>query len=499
MLGLFSSRPDHPLADAKEAKRICGALLTREPEAALDEATALLESLARTEGFRIEQRLAAVLQLDEAAGVPARRLCRDYVTAQRLSRGQEFRLWQVNRAYWAALIGEYENCLERYAANEKAAESIKSSLGLLHARLLHAGANHLKWDQFRYGPADNRLWQRLGRIYLAAVGRRLAQQKLVLYAGLPETTVEAEYLRALVFQASSMDKLLPAGIEIAERLIANFLPRFVFTDQVRPDNVYWVDAARAQPPARLARPPEISPSLRFFNSIPAVAALQALKARIANDGRIPAEVNLGGQYPVATVIAVLDHLAACWSPTPPMRGHARHRVKSRLAVVHGLAGLHVRLQGRDDCLDCESWLVDDVSQGGLGALAPLIGASGAGDWLRIGALLGMRPEGGDNWLVGIVRRFSRDSDAQGAVGIETLSKTPRAIVADCGGLQTEGILLDALKPGESVRVVLPATAWEDGMSLLFPFDGAQARLFPEALLESGADTAIGRYFVQSLD
>ncbi|MCZ7653403.1 MAG: hypothetical protein M5R42_02670 [Rhodocyclaceae bacterium] len=49
------------------------------------------------------------------------------------------------------------------------------------------------------------------------------------YPAVPgETSVEQEYLKALVFQASSMDSLLPLEIEIAERFIAHFLPQFVF-------------------------------------------------------------------------------------------------------------------------------------------------------------------------------------------------------------------------------------------------------------------------------
>lgn len=497
MLGsLFSSKPDHPLADPKEARRVFDALPGREPGGAIDEATALLESLAGVEGFKPEQRLALILQLDEAAIVPARRLGREYVSA-RLTKPQEQRLWLANRDYWSTLIAALEDCLRRFDANEKGAEAMKPALPLLYARLLHAARQRLKWEQFRYGPVDAALWQLMGGIYLAAAGRRLADKELDLYpGGGATTTAEGEYLKALVFHASSMDNLLPMEIELAEYLIAHFLRRFVFTAEVRPDNVYWADAAKAMPPSRLARPPELSPTLRFFNSIPAVEAVEQLRLRIGRDGSVPAEVNLGGKYPPERVLPVLDHLAMCWAPTPPMRKDARHRVKSRLTVVHGVGEVHHQLQGHNEFGESESWVVDDVSVGGMGAKVPL-GAQGSGDWIRIGALIGLQPEGnGGNWLIGMVRRFSRDSAAVGSVGIETLSKTPRAIVADAGGLHTDGILLDALQQGGSVRVALPAAAWEDGVSLLFPLDGARVRLFPEAELETTPDMVIGRYFVQ---
>jgi hypothetical protein len=494
MLGYLFSRPDHPLADGKEAKRVFEALAGREPESAIDEATALLESLAHAEGFKPEQRLSLILQLDETALVPVRRLGREYV-ASRMTRVQEKRLWQTGRDYWATLIAAYEGCLQRLDANEKGADAVKPLLGLLFARLLHAAGQRLKWEQYRYGPIDPELWRLTGRIYLAAAGQKLAGRKFALYAGGPETSPEAEYLKVLVFQATSMDNLLPIEIELAEHLITHFLPRFVFTAEVRPDNVYWVDAALAAPPARLARAPERTPTLRFFNSIPAVEAVEAVRQGVARSGRIPSEVNLGGQYPSETVLPVLEHLAMCWSPKPPMRSFARHRVKSRLTVIHGVAELHGQLLGGRDCPDCETWVVDDVSQGGMGAKVPL-GSGSAGDWVRIGTLVGLQPEGGGNWLAGMVRRFGRESETVGSVGIQTISKAPRAVVADAGGLRTDGILLDSPQQGEFVRVALPADAWEAGISLLFPLDGARVRLFPEAVVENGPDVVIARYMVQ---
>ena len=47
-----------------------------------------------------------------------------------------------------------------------------------------------------------------------------------------------------VFEVADLDR----AIELAERLIAHFLPLFVFTAEVRPNNVYWIDAAKAAPP-----------------------------------------------------------------------------------------------------------------------------------------------------------------------------------------------------------------------------------------------------------
>ncbi|MBL8502698.1 MAG: hypothetical protein JNL78_04610 [Rhodocyclaceae bacterium] len=490
MLGLFSAKSGHPLADAKEAKRVLGELALREAAAALDEVGGWLESVVADEAFKLAERLSLISLLDEAVQPQARKLGRDYLTSPRLGRQQEYKLWQANHDFWAQLGAAYDSCLERYARQEKGSEAIKSDLPLLIARMLRAYSGRLKWDQFRYGPIAGELWQRMGRAFLFAEQNKFSRQTLTPYPALPgETAVESEYLRALVFQASSMDSLLPLEIEIAERFIAHFLPQFVFTAEVRPDNVYWVDADKPVPPRRLAVLPQMSPSLRFFSAGAALAKVEAMLRQVER-GEVPAEVNLGGQYSARIVLPVLRHLAMYWAPKPPMRSHDRHRVKSRLTVVNGLNGIHARLADKGG-EDSEAWVVDDVSLGGMGAQVPL----GANDWVRIGALLGMQPEGGSNWLIGVIRRFSRETPAQGSVGIETLSKAPQAVAGDLGGMDCNALLLDTLHSGDTVRVVLPSAAFEPAIPLVFAWQGRSARLDPIEQIETGVDFDLGLYRV----
>ena len=490
MLGFFSAKSNHPLADAKEARRVLGELSVRDAAPALDEISGWLESVASDEAFKLSDRLGLVYQLDEAAQTHARKLGRDYLTSPRLGRQQEFKLWQANQEFWAQLANTYESCLARYRAQEKASEAARSDVPLLIVRMLRALTSQLKWEQFRYGPVNVDLWQRMGRAYLFAEQGRFSRQTLTPYPNVPgDSTVEQEYLKALVFQASSMDSLLPLEIEIAERFIAHFLPQFVFTAEVRPDNVYWVDADKPMPPKRLAVLPQTAPSLRFFHAGAALARLEAMIAQVER-GEVPAEVNLGAQYSARIVLPVLRHLAMYWAPKPPMRSHDRHRVKSRLTVVNGLAAIHARLSDKGG-EESEAWVVDDVSLGGMGAQVPLA----ASDWVRIGVLLGMQPEGGSNWLVGVIRRFSRETPTLGSVGIETLSKTPLAVAGDLGGMDCNAILLDALHGGDTVRVILPSAAFEPAIPLVFAWQDGSARLDPLEQIESGVDFDLGLYRV----
>jgi hypothetical protein len=267
MLGFFSKKTDHPLADAREAKRILTEIATRDPQGAVEEAGAWLESLPSAEGLKLALRIERILQMDETAVPQARRLGRDFVNLGRASRMQENALWELNHGYWKLLVHAYVSCLDEYRqAGKDEAESVRPWLPQLYLRLLHGYAALLKWDQLRYGPIGDDFWLRLGGIYLAADAEGAGKKPLALYPGLPASSIESEYLKALLFQASSMDKLVPLEIELAERLIAWLLPHFTLTAEARPENVYWVDAAKAAPPTRLARLPDISPTLRSMGA-----------------------------------------------------------------------------------------------------------------------------------------------------------------------------------------------------------------------------------------
>ena len=496
MLGFLFNKTTHPLADAREVKRILAGITSSEPLNAMEDAGAWIESLAADQSFKLAQRLDLLLRLDQAALAQARRLGRDYPALEGAGRAKEARQWELGHSYWQQLAVAYLDCIACYRTAEKEEEAIRPLLPLIYGRLIEALASQLKWKRFRYGPVEPEFWMTLGAVYLAAVDAKVAQKSMSFYAGHAESTIEAEYLKVLIFQATSVDNLQPLAIEIAERFIAYFLPYFSLIREVRRDNVYWVDAAKPLPPTRFAKLPEITPTLRFFNGTRAMEAVAKTIEQIRSEGRVPPGINLGAQYDIATVRPVLEHLAMCWAPKPPMRSNVRRRINSGLKVVNGLPGMHKRLAGdsRDTQVVAEeAWVIDDVSLGGFCAQATV----SRDDWIRIGALIGMQPEGGENWLVGIVRRYVRTGLNQGSVGIETLSKTPSAVFADAGGLQTEALLLDVLEAGKYVRMALPANAFEETVGLVFTVDQKTARLHPRDAIETGSDFVVANFFVQS--
>jgi len=223
-------------------------------------------------------------------------------------------------------------------------------------------------------------------------------------------------------------------------------------------------------------------------------------------GEWPAGLNLDRQFAPKHLLPVLRHLARYWSARPPLRKHPRHPVKNRCAVLQGFKNCHTAL-GKDDGVPAdgtasEIWQVEDVSFGGFGAEVD----NARNDWPRLGALLCLQPDGGQNWVLAVVRRYSRRSDTLARVGIQSLARQATSIELyphNAGAVSVSGFpgiwLGDSGAAGET-RLVLPVNRFSLQQELAFSDDqrcAAQCTvLTPIALEESGSDYQIGRYRAQ---
>jgi hypothetical protein len=505
MLNFFSAaRPDHPLGDAKEFKRVLAGL-PQDPFKAIDEVYGWFESLRQAEDFRPNHLFKVVSSLDEAVQRHLEKLSRDYLQTPRLSKNDESRLWSVCFNYWGDVSWLYASCVERFHKNpkDKGNDAFKESLPLAAARCVAARARQVKGVDYRYGVVGEDLWRGLGIPYLVAETGGYSTRPVQLYPGTRGmTSVAQHYLRTLVRESSSIGMLLPFEIDLADRLIAHFLPGFVFGKEYLPGSMYWVDATGAQPPTRLAAPPaQSSASLRFFQPGAAYPALEELMRKVER-GTIPDDLGLGRDHSAAVVLKVLQHLAQYWSPTAPQREYVRHVVKTRMAVLQGFDSSLAVFAGNVARLgierSAESWVVENVSQGGFRA-----GTAEAGDWLKVGSLLCMQPEGGNNWILGVVRRRSVGAEMQ-TVGIQTLSRNAQSIelrprtsgfsAADA----IPGIWLREESGSDLMRLLLPSGSFSVRAVLEFTLDDKRHLLTPVELEESDGEFEIGAYREQYL-
>lgn len=489
-------KPDHPLADPKEAKRLLDALPADDPVKALEELMHWVESVATAGGFKPEARIQLLFTLDDGAQPRLRKLAKDYVTAGRPSRFQENRLWTALHGYWTQAGSAYARSVDQFVQGHRGIDAAKALLPLLLVRTLRSFAQQIKWMHMRYGPIDLASWGIFNSVYAFSEVRQLAQSKVTVYPGAAGvSTPQLEFLKGAMISASAPDGMLPLEVELAERLIAELAPRFVLAHAPAPGLVFWTDLAQAMSPARLSRAPQPGPGLRCFGAGAALTEVHDLAERVMVGGQIPPEVNLGGTYEPHAALEVMRHLHLYWSPQAPERKAQRHAVKSRLSVTHGYDGV-VGVLGGGDSLDfdkqnSESWIVENVSAGGFGAVVPQL----KGDWLQVGALLAMQPEGGSNWVLGLIRRVNKLAGQQARVGIETLSKTPvlsRFAVAGVKSVSEQGVLLKSGDAAEA-RIVLKPGVFTPGQTLEIDRGARRHVYLPQALAERGEDYEIARF------
>jgi hypothetical protein len=132
-----------------------------------------------------------------------------------------------------------------------------------------------------------------------------------------------------------------------------------------------------------------------------------------------------------------------------------------------------------------------VSAGGLGAIVPQV----KGDWLHVGALLAMQPDGGANWVVGVVRRLNRITGQEARVGIQTLSRAPsvaRFTMRDLG--EQVGVLLPSpvLGSGETA-IAMRTGVYASGQNLETRVGGKHHVYMPQGAVERGEDCDLIRF------
>jgi hypothetical protein len=500
MLGLFGSgKPDHPLADPKEARRHLDALPADDPLKALEEIAHWHASVAAAEGFRPDARFELLFLLDEAAQPRLRKVSRDYLAASRPSRFQENRMWTQAHEYCRQCGHAYARAIDTVLQGAKGADAAKPLLPLALARTLRAIAQQVKWLHLRYAPVDAAVWRVLNGVFAFAESRGFADARVpALYAGVPgETSPRLEYVRALVLDIISPDSLLPVQVEAAERLIGDFAPVFELGAQPLPQATHWIDLAQGMAPQRLAKPPQPGPGVRFLASGAALQALQAMLAKIEATSILPPAFGPGAPITDGEgALDVLRHLMLYWAPSASERKHPRHAVKSRLSIVHGFDGV-VGVLSADaaapsvlEMQPAENWIVENVSAGGFGAVVQ----QAKGDWLKIGALLGMQPDGGHNWLVGVVRRVTRSSSQEARVGIQTLSRAPDLAQFQIHGRDETGVLLPHPGAGAGeASIALRAGVFVPGRNLETERGGRSYVYMPQALAERGEDYEVVRF------
>jgi len=500
MLNLFGrGRSAHPLLDDKERVRVIQDIAALESHRALSELSRWQRSVTGDEGMRDENRAEIVASLHAAGRVPVRMLAREYLATARLTKQQEEHLWGGIHGFHAATSAALMRCLLGFAPDAGKAAEHKGRVVPLAIQTMRALGAQLKWEHMRYGPVDPSLWVNVAQVYGRLDAAGIARTAVRESAGSPtRTTTEQEFGRIAMLGVCSLGSLLPAQIEIADRLAARFARGFHVSAEPDAALPYQIDIENGVPPVRRMGAAAEGPGVRYFGAEQAYERLLGLREEVAANGEAPDDLAPGAPPPAETVLAVIDHLAHYWTPHLASRKHQRHGIKSRLTVAWGFEGVIDALDPQASLSfeknPMESWIVENASAGGVGALVPSI----PGEWLQVGCLVAMRPEGGRRWLLGTVKRLTRKDESSAQVGIQTLARAPDAVdfrlqSGNATSLTTEtGVLLDPGYTEAEVPVILRSGIGEPGRTLVLEREGRRTQLLPISVSARGPGYEIVR-------
>ncbi len=472
-------------SESSDLREVVNAVAELPALAALSELSRWIEILAGREDMPASQRYAQTLELEVAAAPRVQDLSDRYFQWASQDYREAEPIWKTLHGYWDALGSCHEVSLHQM--NAGMAGDVPAIFSALCTRVIRSLRHRLQWDLLRYGPLDEGMWQAAGQAYLYACRANMAQRLVEDVDPATPTSAEQEYLCAIGTYISGLENLAPAQIRMALQLIEHFANHFSVTVRAEPVSTHWLDAAQPQPPLRLVRQPVPSDGLRFFSAAAASQAVSAVQD-VLQDGVMLTGVRWQVVPRRDELLPVLRHLASLWSIRMPIRNSRRHGMQCGVAVAPGLQPLYDVLTGVEGSdLPLLNWQIQDASLGGVGVTAP----SSSSDWLQVGSLVGLQPDGG-GWALGVVRRYQRGKDAQGVVGVQTLSTRPVPLAVQ-GVNTSHAIALDSMDADGSVRVVLGGQRFAPGRVLHGLLGGMPVMLDPIELVERGTDYDIARY------
>ena len=457
-------QPEDPLATPKAATRWLEGLPIGD---AFRCQLAILEELRRfnenSTAFT-KDRLAVLMLLDEKSRDLQDTLVRQYLRNPRMSRPAENRLWHaVYGLYWEIARGYHAAVLQ--SAHDAGKDAQPELFPLVTLRAIRTFGQLLKWRAIRYLPAGNHLWQRLHKLYRAAESAGFHRLPQRAYAGeTAECSCETAYLHVLMLNLADSGTLYPKQIDLIDQWLCGWHGMLQLDNNFDPDtHVFAVDLS-ADHGARRVRKPDSDKPLRFWATAALQQKLQDIHAAL-QQGNAPEALGLAENARTAESLELIEYLLHQWSSlaSREQRRAPRESTKRLVDVTHGLSALvgqikaantpasvspyglglsyneaadvqvygfitdrtrervsHLHAPAIAASPDVERWVIHDESECGYGALVE----SRDKDWLRVGALIGIKSHDASQWQVGIVRRLSRVNDDTRSVGIEILAETP---------------------------------------------------------------------------
>ncbi len=428
----------------------------------------VVESVARfnqQDGPLSAERLEALMHLDQHSRRTQEALCRQYLLNPRMPRAMESRLWNMVYAYYWEFTRGYHAFLMDYVARPAAAAA-KPVLPLVTARAMHYFAMGFKWRYFRFERVDEKSWKRLHNLYRFAEFSGFERVATALYPDSDgrDTSCAEQYAQALMLDFLHSGSLFPRQMEMVSGWLCSWSRTLEFERRYDPGrHGFYVDLGAARGARRVRRPVD-GDKCRYWGTHGLIALIEQMRGAL-RAGEIPARVGLGEDCRLPACLELLEEVARQWAPTVPRvrRRHERRRAVQMLEVVQGVRDVFSQIKADNDSAEEEGdglsyeemvdvhlygfvtkrtqdkrklpgkpipqeiprerWVMENESLGGYGATVDRT----QDDWLRLGRLVGLKPERKSSWQVAVVRRLAQQAANLRYVGMEILAHRALAV------------------------------------------------------------------------
>ena len=451
---ILRKKSDDPVGSLKSATQWVQELPLADVHQAQVEIVKALASINENKRTPLKERIRVVMYLDEKARGLQSQLCRDFMATIDTLHAPERGYLQTILTFWEEMAIGYQICIRTFAQNPS--NKLWPLIPTITARAIHYYAKQAKWAHLRYLPVEGSTWRNLNRLCLFAERENFSSTPLKLFPDVQEeSTCTAEYLHAMLLYLSNPESLLPAQIEMVDHWLDTWAKSVTLENEFRPHRQLYAINLGDTKPARKLRRNMLGEKYRYWGVgllvVTIDKVLEQLKA-----GEVPARLGLGEDCRLPACLDLIELVKKRWSRTDTARKHERTSKVKVVQVVQGFHDVVAQLnpgqkrkrkpkpvgevigyevmnvtiggtpldgntQNGEELFEpsLEQWVMENESASGCGATLE-IGAQP----LKIGTLVGLKPDDYRYFLIGVVRRINKTPAAKTYVGIETLSQTP---------------------------------------------------------------------------
>ncbi|MEN6584883.1 MAG: hypothetical protein ABFE02_02380 [Sulfuricella sp.] len=497
--------PSDPLGSLKAATSWLHELPMGDTFAAHEKIVTLLNEFNEKTEPPSKARLQVLMHLDEGAQELQHTLIQQYLRNPRMSRQIESRLWNAVFSFHWQMARGYHMFVMSYVGNPNSSD-IRHDIPLITARAIRHFAQQAKCRYFRYETIGAKLWKHVHNLYRLSEYEEFERKPLLIYPKCPgHTTCAEEYLQLLSLDVLNTNSLFPKQIEMVDLWLDSWAAALKLERDYDPQrHVFCVNLGEDKGPRRVRKPPAADSMLRCWGSDALMERVRQTKDALQH-GETPAKLGLGEDCRLPTCLEFIDRITQQWSAS----GEGRVRRKQErvatvklIDVVKDFLEICVQVKQDNEALSPkqeeeeqkvkisyeemldvrlygfvtqrtqaklnqarqpqpaqqpqkaahqERWLMENESSSGFGATVDAV----HDDWVRLGKLVGLRPERSHNWVVGVIRRLSLLESGQRNVGIEVLAKAPVTVMLKASKPRHSGYTVDGV---DAVDIVLPVSA-----------------------------------------